>query len=498
MAFVSIDARFKPLSLDEYLKPALMHQAAYEQYDQGLEDLATDASKYSQYIPKDSQAYATQQQYMQELKDIANTLYNEGMNINNNFSTVRALRKQYIDTVLPINNAAQKLEAYNKEARDLQSKGLYVYGMPNIDDLIKDPTVTYKMFDPKTLEEDGMKAGASELTNSPYKHMILGAVDPYHDVYSQVRELDPEIKQAVVNGKYKQFDNYLKAKGIDPNANPEAYQAGMTFLTNGFIVGASTQREDKLIDNVKAKADLEVNTYSRKKAIDYSYAQKEKQNDANAKFLALYQQHATGQLDGIKAMPGFSDKSTGYRGHRWQLTNDEANTRLSNTVKSGINKDNKKTVLHKLDDTGQQKGKVNIDDIGAYTDFGTDVVYRDGRQTFILTANAVDKAGNGMYRVELDPNLISSTAGTYFKDMNNKIHNEGGYNKREKTRLKLKKTIFGNGLSFDEYMKFIGQNGNINPLLYDIVYEPGALLLHQSIGESLQNVVPVPSFTGKK
>lgn len=329
MAFVSIDARFKPLSLDEYLKPALMHQAAYEQYDQGLEDLATDASKYSQYIPKDSQAYATQQQYMQELKDVANTLYNEGMNINNNFSTVRGLRKQYLNSILPINSAAQTYAEQAKVKQELQAKGFVFYNEPTFDELVINPTLTASMYNSDKVYTAAANMAKALSSRTPLAEQIQH-LDKYNMIYRGGTGLTEDHVQLMLSNPefQKQLNTILIQNGIDgTKMTDEQYQQAMNTALNGAYSGFTYNPKEQLLEDKEAVADLNI-----RKSIALENAKTQnamKINTANS-------DNSLNTITQINNRADFQDenKITTFQTLKY---NDDLNQAITNTFMANIN-----------------------------------------------------------------------------------------------------------------------------------------------------------------
>lgn len=306
MAFISVNAKYQPLSFEEYIAPYVAHQQAYERYTQGLEDLANDASKYAQYIPKDSQAYATQQRYLEGLKNTSDVLYNEGMNINNNFNTVRALRKQYTDEILPINSAAQRLGALTDLASQYEAKGLRTFNMPSIDDLVKDGTLTFKTYNPEKIKQEGMLYGAALLANNPTKRYLQKiAGDPYHNVLISENKLDPQVYQELMNdpSNNRAIISALATQGITPN--DEVFNEVAQQYILGVIEGSVRKEESQVLADEGAKAGLDIWKYRKQKEIEYDYAKKTKaltSNEETPKIPISYINHPQGKNENMQLL----------------------------------------------------------------------------------------------------------------------------------------------------------------------------------------------------
>lgn len=489
MAFVSVNAKFKPLSLEEYLTPALMHQQAYEKYEQGVEDLMTEASKYSQYIPKGSKAYEQQQQYLQQLKDTSNMLYNQGMNVNNNFSTVRALRKQYISDVLPINAAAQKLGTYSEEARKLQSSGLYVYGMPTIDDLIQDPNSTYKTLNPEQLQKIGASRGAADLEDSPIVHAITGKIDPYHNVYSQIQQLDPSLKQAVMEYNYEPFKARLAVMGINENTDPNTYNFAMQQLVDGYIAGAATKRKDNIIDDKEALSNLSVNEHARKSAIDLknkkAYADYVGGGNGN-KAQQNINERISGALPGIKYTYISTDKKEGEQIQAAYINNSSANKKIAENIMTQLNNKNAGSLQYIKTD-GTIGKEVSYDDIKSMNKVGF-AILSDGKMHAVANVTT----NNGSFEIVIPANLIGVHVQNVLDEYNDEFSKAGGYSRWNKTRLENRNLIIKNAQNSPNPNAYIN-----NPQFDNVFNEPTAKAAYILIGGDARNIFQTPGETSK-
>lgn len=258
MAFVSVNTRFKPLSLEEYLKPAMLHEQAYERYAQGLETLATETNQYSQYIPKDSQAYATQQQYLKQLQDVSDTLYREGMNINNNYNNVRTLRKQYTDSILPINNAAQLYAKQAEEKQKLRGQGFVFYNEPSFDQFVQDPSLTSDMYNSDKLYTMANNMAKAISSRTPLKEQIQH-LDKYNKIYRGGTGLtEDHVRLMLSNPEFqKSLDSLLVQSGVDKTKmTEEQYQQAMNTALNGAYSGFVYNPKEHMLKNEEAVANL--------------------------------------------------------------------------------------------------------------------------------------------------------------------------------------------------------------------------------------------------
>lgn len=496
MAFISLDAKYQPLSFEEYIAPYVAHQQAYERYTQGLEDLANDASKYAQYIPKDSQAYATQQRYLEGLKNTSDVLYNEGMNINNNFNTVRALRKQYTDEILPINSAAQRLGALTDLASQYEAKGLRTFNMPSIDDLVKDGTLTFKTYSPEKIKQEGMLYGAALLANNPTKRYLQKiAGDPYHNVLISENKLDPQVYQELMSdpSNNRAIISALATQGITPN--DEVFNEVAQQYILGVIEGSVRKEESQVLSDEGAKASLDLWKYRKQKEID-TIAEIEKQKRENQSALADL---LSGSIKGVDYISIGNDPKDKKRSMQSRITNSATTESLSNHILGNMNKNNYRNgKIQKINEQGKPDGKFSNGEIESLNNIGVTVVKRGGLSTYIVVGTAKTKEGK-QFRVEIDPDLINTNVTEQIKSENASVRAQGGYDRMNTYRNKLKKKIVNDGNIDYDLLSKISNATRSTPekTLEWICYEP-TMVLANMIAKQEDNIRKKTSLTTSK
>lgn len=494
MAFISLNAKYQPLSFEEYIAPYVAHQQAYEKYTQGLEDLATDASKYAQYIPKDSQAYATQQKYLEGLKNASDVLYNEGMNINNNFNTVRALRKQYTDEILPINSAAQRLGALTDLASQYEAKGLRTFNMPSIDQLVQDGTLTFKTYSPDKIKQEGMLYGTTLLSNSPTKRYLQKiAGDPYHNVLISENKLDPGVYQDLMSDptNNKAVVSALSTQGITPKDSVFNEAAQQYIL--GVIEGSARKEQSQVLADEGAKAGLDVWKYRKQKEIDAEYAAKNG-NSGSGKLSKKdieelgnnIKNLLSGHLNGIIGVTNNIESSNNkvYLKKAAKINNTKDVEKIGNHIKNHAGK-------NKIQNIENNKN-IDPDDIDKFTEFGG---YYDSNKGF--QPYAVVLLNNGKKTtVRIAPDIINTDIGTKLtNDYNQLVNSQGGYDRFETERMKnrnkylpkVTEQIYNNPAN---YYNVINDTRAMNTL-----YNPLHVYTYRLYDQVLQDVYKTPTET---
>lgn len=462
MAFISLNAKYQPLSFEEYIAPYVAHQQAYEKYTQGLEDLATDASKYAQYIPKDSQAYATQQKYLEGLKNASDVLYNEGMNINNNFNTVRALRKQYTDEILPINSAAQRLGALTDLASQYEAKGLRTFNMPSIDQLVQDGTLTFKTYSPEKIKQEGMLYGAALLANNPTKRYLQKiAGDPYHNVLISENKLDPQVYQELMSdpSNNRAIVSALATQGVTPN--DEVFNEVAQQYILGVIEGSVRKEESQVLADEGAKAGLDLWKYKKQKEVEYDYAKKTKaltSNEETTKIPVSYINHPQGKNENMQLL------NTKPDGAVLKYITDRLKTEVKNRkgrITSSVSRVDGKSGLFRQD-FDEYGDKLNVIKVGVEPSSGKYLIQTDDGLWWRVNNPSVIDA-------QLGYNIENNKIDSQIKSLHTKIKQAASDTQRESLRKGLNALSTNMLLGLNDLAIEIAKAGNETPKKGDII-----------------------------
>ena len=296
MATLSLNVKFNPISFDQYIKPVIDYNNAYNTAQTGLDSLVAESQKDSQYITPGTKAYEIQQNYLQKVNDLSDTLATEGMSNNLNMDNVRDLRRVYMQDMLPVKNAAGLVTKNNEVVRQqmIKNPGLIVDYLPNIDDFLVNPNAKAKLIDGKSIQDDCMKIGKT--LSSAYSNQtdpqIIHLSNMLLDIKTNKGGTPEQLAQLYENlEKMPVFQQVLAQHGVtdlkDPTTMDKVLGFMKTGLFQGFELGVNHQiKEDPIaVQNYKAAKDLQ--TYKQKLQYKDAY-----ENAKSNQYLANYRETA--------------------------------------------------------------------------------------------------------------------------------------------------------------------------------------------------------------
>lgn len=304
MATLSLNVKFNPISFDQYIKPVIDYNNAYNTAQTGLDSLVAESQKDSQYITPGTKAYEIQQNYLQKVNDLSDTLATEGMSNNLNMDNVRDLRRVYMQDMLPVKNAAGLVTKNNEVVRQqmVKNPGLIVDYLPNIDDFLVNPNAKAKLIDGKSIQDDCMKIGktlSSAYSNQTdpqiirLSNMLLDIKTNKGGTPEQLAQLYKDLEKMPV------FQQVLAQHGVtdlkDPTTMDKVLGFMKTGLFQGFELGVNHQiKEDPIaVQNYKAAKDLQ--TYKQKLQYKDAY-----ENAKSNQYLANYRETAVNSDDNAR------------------------------------------------------------------------------------------------------------------------------------------------------------------------------------------------------
>lgn len=296
MATLSLNVKFNPISFDQYIKPVVDYNNAYNAAQTGIDSLVAESQKDSQYITPGTKAYEIQQNYLQKVNDLSDTLATEGMSNNLNMDNVRDLRRVYMQDMLPVKNAAGLVTKNNEVVRQqmVKNPGLIVDYLPNIDDFLVNPNAKAKLIDGKSIQDDCMKIGKT--LSSAYSNQtdpqIIHLSNMLLDIKTNKGGTPEQLAQLYENlEKMPVFQQVLAQHGVtdlkDPTTMKKVLGFMKTGLFQGFELGVNHQiKEDPIaVQNYKAAKDLQ--TYKQKLQYKDAY-----ENAKSNQYLANYRETA--------------------------------------------------------------------------------------------------------------------------------------------------------------------------------------------------------------
>ena len=202
-----IDSKFSPFTFQELLQPALMATQAHQELENQYGELATKANIWEEMANEqtDPYAYKMYKTYARDLESQARQLAREGLTPASRQNMLK-MKQRYSSDIIPIEQAYKRRQELIDEQRKLQAQDNTLMfdrsaSMMSLDDLIKNPQLTYQSYSGAALEKqvsDAAKSLSKEMRDNPRKwRSILG--NQYFESIMQRGYRPEEIIQAIQN-----------------------------------------------------------------------------------------------------------------------------------------------------------------------------------------------------------------------------------------------------------------------------------------------------------
>ena len=205
--YIVINSKFRPFSYAEMLQPVQMATAAHQEIENEYTDLATKANVWDEMANEqtDPYAYKMYKTYSNDLEEQAGQLAREGLTPASRQNMLK-MRQRYSSDIVPIEQAYKRRQELIDEQRKLlaQDNTLMfdiIASRLSLDDLIKNPQLTYQSYSGSTLAKQVGTAAqnlAKEMRDNPRKwRTILG--NQYFETIMQKGYRPEEIIQVLQN-----------------------------------------------------------------------------------------------------------------------------------------------------------------------------------------------------------------------------------------------------------------------------------------------------------
>lgn len=205
--YIVINSKFKPFSYAEMLQPVQMATLAHQEVENEYADLATKANVWDEMANEqtDPYAYKMYKTYSNDLEEQAGQLAREGLTPASRQNMLR-MKQRYSSDIVPIEQAYKRRQELIDEQRKLLSQDNTLMfdrnaSMLSLDDLIKNPQLTYQSYSGATLAKQVGTAAqnlAKEMRENPRKwRNILG--NQYFETIMQHGYRPEEIIQVLQN-----------------------------------------------------------------------------------------------------------------------------------------------------------------------------------------------------------------------------------------------------------------------------------------------------------
>ena len=198
-------SQFRPFSYQEMLQPLAAYTQEYNAIEEGLGELGTKADVFKSLASQqnDPETYQAYMNYANELNSVANDLSNHGLNASSRRKLVD-MKRRYSSDIIPIEQAFTRRKELTDEQRKarLQDDSL-IYDSDastiSLDDLIKDPSLSYKSVSGKNIRSAASQAAAAiakEARKNPrvWRQILDGQ---YHEAKMQKGATSEEVLAAM-------------------------------------------------------------------------------------------------------------------------------------------------------------------------------------------------------------------------------------------------------------------------------------------------------------
>lgn len=257
-----VNSTFQPFSFENYIKPYEAYGKAYREVEDALSELDTKASVWEGMANKetDPEAYATYSKYAEDLRNQADILATKGLNGTSRKSMLD-MKRRYNSDIVPIENAYNtRKDLIDKQRAALDKDGTMLFDFDastlSLDDLIKDPTKTYKSYSGATLASQvatAAKSVADDLRSNPGEwKKILG--NQYYEMIEK-RGFSPDEILQVINNKEGgsevlrgMVEDAIASSGIKGWNNADVLTRAYDFAHQG-LWSAEGKEERKQVSN---------------------------------------------------------------------------------------------------------------------------------------------------------------------------------------------------------------------------------------------------------
>ena len=268
-----IGAKYSPYSFDELLKPLAMAQQEYNTVQEGLSTLTDSSNQFSRYL-EGTQAGERVKAYNAAIDAAATDMAKNGLKRTNR-DTLLGLKRQYNNEIAKINQSAAQLDTLYKGVQAAQLKAqasgdtLFVANMPNVDDLMANPSATPTMISGMGLQKQGMQAAQSASLRNVFNstragqgvmHMYNEIIQGYGYNSAQAQKFlqdastIPELQQAI--------ESISTMYGINSLGNDSA--RAKQFIMQGIMDGLTAQQKSTFMQDPEKTAQLELNNAIQK------------------------------------------------------------------------------------------------------------------------------------------------------------------------------------------------------------------------------------------
>lgn len=249
--------QYNPISFDDMIKIPTMVVEEHDKQEEMISTMLEEASKWEKLKESaiDKESYEQYQSYENKLKQQADNLARYGINANSK-KDIYKLKGEYNKTIQPLSDAYDYRQKMIEEQRQHNKDGRYMYDIDfsnvSLQDIIKNPSMTYSSIDLEDARTQGKLAGEQASKShviDPTYQLVMG--NQYYAMTQQYGYTPEEAatKLADENSTLSTYvDNIMKSYNTD-GFSKEQKEALRNRITVGMIEGVSYGEKVDLREN---------------------------------------------------------------------------------------------------------------------------------------------------------------------------------------------------------------------------------------------------------
>lgn len=263
------NARFRPFSYDELIKPVLQYKEAYDKVEAEYSNLVAQTEQWKNIAnqTQSPEAYAMYNKYSNDLNNIVDD-FSKGMTLKNRGQLLN-MKRRYTSDIKPIENAANRRKELADEQRRIDAQDptrLWQRRASDmsLDEFIHNPSADYgKGISGATLTAQvaaGASALAKELRDNPEKMRELIKGD-YYEYVKQRGFSSQAVLAAIMNNPDASpvltnlIESTMDATGVKDWGSKSTIQQAYDYARQG-LWSAVGQDEAQLVNNWRAQENL--------------------------------------------------------------------------------------------------------------------------------------------------------------------------------------------------------------------------------------------------
>lgn len=414
------NAKFRPYSFDEMLKPLAMATQEYNAIEEGIAELGSKADLMRMYANEEpnSKVANMYNTYANDLDKQAESLAKQGLSPASR-GNLLGLKRRYSSEIIPIETAVTRRRQLAEEQRKARAQDDSILfdidaRTMSLDDLVNNPELSYSSASGKNIMENVSKAAsvlAKEARNDPNKfNSVLGG--DYYEYVKQYGFSKEAVMDAILRSKNASniltsiVDDALASSGVGKTWSGNAYDRALDYANRG-LWSAVGQTQTQLVDNWRAKMEAQANKELEVARIKAGLSGKDKNKLSNIDRTSYYF-----TKDRLEIPKLLNEEGKLKRENTEFLFKNGKFTKPAdlNTPQQG----SKKNMMERISESDYYH---NINNILLNSGFSQEAINNMNKETIesnlkaITELNATDAIGRNIYRFALDENATEHLLG---------------------------------------------------------------------------------------